>query len=92
MAPEKLFLHLFFILFLFLPTTKAQNNKNNIYPSGWQAAAKEMVQTQIVERGVQDTKVLAVMTQTARHNFVPPEMVPYAVSYTHLTLPTNREV
>ena len=89
MAPEKLFLHLFFILFLFLPTTKAQNNKNNIFPSGWQAAAKEMVQTQIVERGVQDTKVLAVMTQTARHNFVPPEMVPYA--YNDRPLPIGED-
>jgi len=89
MAPEKLFLHLFFILFLFLPTTKAQNNKNNIYPSWWQAAAKEMVQTQIVERGVQDTKVLAVMTQTARHNFVPPEMVPYA--YNDRPLPIGED-
>ena len=89
MAPEKLFLHLFFILFLFLPTTKAQNNKNNIFPSGWQAAAKEMVQTQIVERGVQDTKVLAVMTQTPRHNFVPPEMVPYA--YNDRPLPIGED-
>ena len=89
MAPEKLFLHLFFILFLFLPTTKAQNNKNNIFPSGWQAAAKEMVQTQIVERGVKDTKLLDVLNQTARHKFVPLEMVPYA--YNDRPLPIGED-
>ena len=89
MAPKKLFIHLVFILFLFLPTTKAQNNKDNVFPSGWQAAAKEMVQTQIVERGVKDARVLAVLTQTARHKFVPSEMVPYA--YNDRPLPIGED-
>jgi protein-L-isoaspartate(D-aspartate) O-methyltransferase len=89
MAPEKLFIYLVFILFLFLPTAKAQNNKDNIFPSGWQAAAKEMVQTQIIERGVKDARVLAVLTQTARHKFVPSEMVPYA--YNDRPLPIGED-
>ena len=72
MAPDKLFIQLVFILLLFLPSTEAQNNKDKIFPSGWQDAAQEMVQTQIAERGVKDTRVLAVLTQTARHKFVPP--------------------
>ncbi|SVB92956.1 uncharacterized protein METZ01_LOCUS245810, partial [marine metagenome] len=74
MSPDKLFKHLIFILLLFLPITQAQNNKDNIFPSGWKAAAQEMVQTQIVERGVKDARVLTVLAQTARHKFVPPDM------------------
>jgi len=89
MALEKLFIHLVFILFLFLPTTQAQNNKDKIFPSGWKSAAQEMVQTQIVERGVKDARVLAVLTQTARHKFVPPEMVPYA--YNDRPLPIGED-
>ena len=65
MAPEKLFLHLVFILFVFLQSTQAQNNKVKIFPSDWKAAAQEMVLTQIVERGVKDARVLTVLAQTA---------------------------
>ena len=95
MVPDKLFIHLVFILFVFLPSIQAQNNRVKIFPSDWKAAAQEMVLTQIVERGVKDARVLTVLAQTARHKFVPSEMVPYAynaVSYTHLTLPTKRIV
>ena len=89
MSPDKLFKHLIFILLLFLPITQAQNNKDNIFPSGWKAAAQEMVQTQIVERGVKDARVLTVLAQTARHKFVPPDMVPYA--YNDRPLPIGEE-
>ena len=78
MVPDKLFIHLVFILFVFLPSTQAQNNRVKIFPSDWKAAAQEMVLTQIVERGVKDARVLTVLAQTARHKFVPSEMVPYA--------------
>ena len=78
MAPEKLFLHLVFILFVFLPPTQAQNNRVKIFPSDWKAAAQEMVLIQIIGRGVKDARVLTVLAQTARHKFVPSEMVPYA--------------
>ena len=37
-----------------------------------------MVQIQIIGRGVKDARVLTVLAQTARHKFVPSEMVPYA--------------
>ena len=78
MVPDKLFKHLVFILFVFLPSTQAQNSRVKIFPSDWKAAAQEMVLTQIVERGVKDARVLTVLAQTARHKFVPSEMVPYA--------------
>ena len=78
MVPDKLFIHLVFILFVFLPPTQAQNNRVKIFPSDWKAAAQGMVLTQIVERGVKDARVLTVLAQTARHKFVPSEMVPYA--------------
>jgi len=78
MVPDKLFIHLVFILFVFLPPTQAQNNRVKIFPSDWKAAAQEMVLTQIVERGVKDARVLTVLAQTARHKFVPSEMIPYA--------------
>ena len=78
MVPDKLFIHLVFILFVFLPPTQAQNNRVKIFPSDWKAAAQEMVLTQIVGRGVKDARVLTVLAQTARHKFVPSEMVPYA--------------
>ena len=78
MVPDKLFIHLGFILFVFLPTTQAQKNRVKIFPSDWKAAAQEMVQIQIIGRGVKDARVLTVLAQTARHKFVPSEMVPYA--------------
>ena len=78
MVSDKLFIHLVFILFVFLPSTQAQNNRVKIFPSDWKAAAQEMVLTQIVGRGVKDARVLTVLAQTARHKFVPSEMVPYA--------------
>ena len=89
MSPDKLFIHLIILLLLLLPITQAQNNKDNIFPSGWKAAAQEMVQTQIVERGVKDARVLTVLTQTARHKFVPSEMVPYA--YNDRPLPIGED-
>ncbi|HIN25740.1 MAG TPA: protein-L-isoaspartate O-methyltransferase, partial [Candidatus Marinimicrobia bacterium] len=48
-----------------------------------------MVQTQITERGVKDARVLDVLTQTARHKFVPPEMIPYA--YNDRPLPIGED-
>ena len=78
MVPDKLFIHLVFILFVFLPSTQAQNNRVKIFPSDWKAAAQEMVLIQIIGRGVKDARVLTVLAQTARHKFVPSEMVPYA--------------
>ena len=78
MVPDKLFIHLVFILFVFLPPTQAQNNRVKIFPSDWKAAAQEMVLIQIIGRGVKDARVLTVLAQTARHKFVPSEMVPYA--------------
>ena len=89
MSPDKLFINLIILLLLLLPITQAQNNKDNLFPSGWKAAAQEMVQTQIVERGVKDARVLTVLTQTARHKFVPPEMVPYA--YNDRPLPIGED-
>jgi len=78
MVSDKLFIHLVIILFVFLPSTQAQNNRVKIFPSDWKAAAQEMVLTQIIGRGVKDARVLTVLAQTARHKFVPSEMVPYA--------------
>ena len=89
MVPDKLFIHLIIILFVFLPTTQAQNNRVKIFPSDWKAAAQEMVLTQIVERGVKDARVLTVLAQTARHKFVPSEMVPYA--YNDRPLPIGED-
>ena len=89
MVPDKLFIHLVFILFVFLPSTQAQNNRVKIFPSDWKAAAQEMVLTQIVERGVKDARVLTVLAQTARHKFVPSEMVPYA--YNDRPLPIGED-
>ena len=89
MAPDKLFINLILMLLLLLPSTKAQNNKDKIFSSGWQAAARKMVQTQIVERGVKDAKLIDVLNQTARHKFVPLEMVPYA--YNDRPLPIGED-
>ena len=89
MVPDKLFIHLVFILFVFLPSTQAQNNRVKIFPSDWKAAAQEMVLTQIVGRGVKDARVLTVLAQTARHKFVPSEMVPYA--YNDRPLPIGED-
>ena len=89
MVSDKLFIHLVFILFVFLPSTQAQNNRVKIFPSDWKAAAQQMVLTQIVERGVKDARVLTVLAQTARHKFVPSEMVPYA--YNDRPLPIGED-
>jgi len=37
----------------------------------WQLKAQEMVQTQLLKRGIEDERVLRVMGQTPRHLFVP---------------------
>jgi len=37
----------------------------------WQLEAQKMVQTQILKRGIEDKRVLKVMSQTPRHLFVP---------------------
>ena len=76
MSPDKLFIHLIILLLLLLPITQAQNNKDNIFQSGWKAAALEMVQTQIVERGVKAARVLTVLAQTPRPKIVPSEKAP----------------
>ena len=89
MVPDKLFIHLVFILFMFLPSTQAQNNRVKIFPSDWKAAAQEMVLIQIIGRGVKDARVLTVLAQTARHKFVPSEMVPYA--YNDRPLPIGED-
>jgi protein-L-isoaspartate(D-aspartate) O-methyltransferase len=89
MSPDKLFIHLIILLLLLLPITQAQNNKDNIFQSGWKAAALEMVQTQIVERGIKDARVLTVLAQTPRHKFVPFEMAPYA--YNDRPLPIGED-
>jgi len=89
MVPDKLFIHLVFILFVFLPSTQAQNNRVKIFPSDWKAAAQEMVLIQIIGRGVKDARVLTVLAQTARHKFVPSEMVPYA--YNDRPLPIGED-
>ena len=89
MVPDKLFIHLVFILFVFLSTTQAQNNRVKIFPSDWKAAAQEMVQIQIIGRGIKDARVLTVLAQTARHKFVPSEMVPYA--YNDRPLPIGED-
>ena len=89
MSPDKLFIHLIILLLLLLPITQAQNNKDNIFQSDWKAAALEMVQTQIVERGVKDARVLTVLAQTPRHKFVPSEMAPYA--YNDRPLPIGED-
>ncbi len=78
MSPDKLFIPMVIVLFVFLQSTQAQNSKVKIFPSDWKAAAQEMVQIQIIGRGVKDARVLTVLAQTARHKFVPSEMVPYA--------------
>jgi len=90
MSPDKLFIHLIILLLLLLPITQAQNNKDNIFQSGWKAAALEMVQTQIVERGVKDARVLTVLAQTPRHKFVPSEMAPYAYNDRPLPVAVDR--
>ena len=89
MVPDKLFIHLVFILFMFLPSTQAQNNRVKIFPSDWKAAAQEMVLIQIIGRGVKDARVLTVLAQTARHKFVPAEMGAYA--YNDRPLPIGED-
>ncbi len=46
---------------------------------------QQMVETQIVSRGVSDSLVLEAMRSTPRHLFVPPDLRPYA--YTDQPLP-----
>jgi protein-L-isoaspartate(D-aspartate) O-methyltransferase len=45
-----------------------------------QAARDRMVDEQLVARGVRDKEVLAAMRTVPRHQFVPPEVAPYAYS------------
>ena len=52
-------------------------------------ARLRMVARQLRRRGVRDPRVLAAMASVPRERFVPPELRPDAVSYTHLTLPTT---
>ena len=51
----------------------------------WEQKAKVMVDNQIMVRGVQDEKVLDIMRQTPRHEFVPTEQRPF--SYMDSPLP-----
>ena len=45
-----------------------------------QAVRDRMVDEQLIPRGITDKAVLAVMRKVPRHQFVPPEMAPYAYS------------
>ena len=44
----------------------------------WEQKAKAMVDNQILARGVNEAKVLDVMRNTPRHEFIPAEQQPYA--------------
>jgi protein-L-isoaspartate(D-aspartate) O-methyltransferase len=49
-------------------------------PDPTQAARDRMVEQQLTPRGITDKAVLAAMRKVPRHQFVPPEMAPYAYS------------
>lgn len=49
-----------------------------ITDDAWRALRAQMVQTQIIERGVKDERVLQAMNSVPRHLFVPEEERPYA--------------
>ncbi len=44
----------------------------------WAEHRERMVETQIINRGVKDERVIAAMRQIPRHLFVPPDVVDYA--------------
>ncbi len=51
-------------------------------------ARRQMVQTQLVDRGIRDARVLAAFAQVPRHEFVPPEQA--AEAYADWPLPLGQ--
>ncbi len=67
------------LLGLFTATSTAQTAKQ------WTAARALMVETDVASAGIKNPAVLAVMRSTPRHEFMPPDVRPYA--YVDMALP-----
>ena len=64
---------------IFLLTTAClQEKKMDIKKENYQKLREEMVNRQIIARGVKDKRVIKAMLKVPRHKFVPPSEVPYA--------------
>ena len=67
-----IYLYLLFSFCLFFQVSNAQDN---YIDSNWKIFADQMVEYQIIDRGVMDRNVIDVMKNTPRHLFVPSEYI-----------------
>lgn len=63
--------------FISLPLIFCAKNTNKQMPF-YEATRRQMVEEQIIARGIQDTNVINAMLKVERHKFVPTEYVKYA--------------
>jgi protein-L-isoaspartate(D-aspartate) O-methyltransferase len=82
---KKIFRHILLLayicLILILSCSSRQKNvqlSQEYQESWWRQKANQMVESQIISRGVADRRVIEVMKITPRHLFVPEDMVEYA--------------
>lgn len=79
---------LILVIFLFMqnscsngPQKSAENkngsnsNSQDMINDGWKKEAENMVNSQIISRGIKDEKVIKVMKNTPRHLFIPGQLI-----------------
>jgi len=67
-------------------------SKTMVQPEDWKKKAERMVESQIVARGVSDTRVLEAMRNTPRHLFVPENMRDAAFNDSPLPIGYNQTI
>jgi protein-L-isoaspartate(D-aspartate) O-methyltransferase len=90
---------LLFIAFICLILLLACSSRQKNIPSShepqelwWKQKASQMVESQIISRGVADRRVIEVMKTTPRHLFVPEDMIEYAYNDGPLPIGWNQTI
>jgi protein-L-isoaspartate(D-aspartate) O-methyltransferase len=94
-----MFRHILLILFICLLLILSCSSKQKNLPlpvayqdSWWKQKAVEMVENQIISRGITDRRVIEVMKSTPRHLFVPEDMVDHAYNDGPLPIGWNQTI
>jgi protein-L-isoaspartate(D-aspartate) O-methyltransferase len=82
------------LILIFSCSSKQKNipSQQEYQESWWRQKAIQMVENQIIARGVTDRNVIEVMKNTPRHLFVPVDMIEYAYNDNPLPIGWNQTI
>ncbi len=82
------------LILIFSCSSKQKNipSTPDYQESWWRQKASQMVESQIIARGVTDQKVIEVLKITPRHLFVPADMIEYAYNDSPLPIGWNQTI